>query len=108
MKAWKDIPAHVIELGEDGGRWVMDSPEGGILRIIASDGGKWDHVSVSRSDRCPTWSEMEFVKRAFFRDQETALSYHVPPRDHINVHNHCLHLWRPQHEKIPRPPAIFV
>ena len=80
----------------------------GPLRIIASDGGGWDHVSVSLSDRCPTWEEMERVKRAFFRDNETAVQYHVPLSDRINNHTNCLHLWRPQSAALPRPPKEFV
>ena len=69
---------------------------------------KWDHVSVSRTDRVPNWEEMEYVKRAFFRDDETAIEYHVPPSDHINRHEFCLHLWRPQTGAIPRPPAYMI
>ena len=108
MKPWNDVGAFVIEMGEDGGRWVMESADGAPLRVIASDGGGWDHVSVSRVDRIPTWGEMEQVKRAFFRDNETAVEYHVPPSDHINRHEFCLHLWRPQHGAIPRPPSNMV
>ena len=52
---------------------------------------------------------MEHVKRAFFKDDETAMQLHVPPSDHVNHHPHCLHLWRPNDGRdIPRPPAIFV
>lgn len=99
----------LVEIGEDGGRWVMTSADDGLpLRIIASTGGKWDHVSVSRADRIPSWAEMEQVKRAFFRENETAIQYHVPPADHINNHAHCLHLWRPQYGVLPRPPRDFV
>jgi hypothetical protein len=79
-----------------------------FLRVIASTGEGWDHVSVSLSDRCPTWAEMEFIKRLFFEDDETAFQLHVPPRDHVNNHPFCLHLWRPQTVPIPRPPAILV
>lgn len=93
----------LVQRGHDGGAWTL-----GPLRIIASDGGHWDHVSVSLPDRCPTWEEMERVKRLFFRENETALQYHVPPKDHINQHTNCLHLWRPQVAPIPRPPQDFV
>jgi hypothetical protein len=54
------------------------------LRVLASrDDGQgsgmgWDHVSVSTQVRCPTWEEMEFVKRLFFEDGETAMQLHVP------------------------------
>ena len=78
------------------------------IRIIASTGDGWDHVSVSRETRCPNWAEMEHVKRLFFRDDETAMQLHVPPQDHISAHPYCLHLWRPQNVEIPRPPSIMV
>ena len=78
------------------------------LVIVASSEGGWDHVSVSRRNRCPNWAEMEHIARLFFRDDETAVQFHVPPSDHINVHDHCLHWWRCQNELFPRPPGIFV
>lgn len=78
------------------------------LRILASSGMGWDHVSVSLANRCPTWNEMERVKRLFFRDDETAMQLHVPPSDHKNCHPCCLHLWRPHDAEIPRPPSIMV
>lgn len=91
------------------GAFEIPSPiDGGSLRVIASSGEGWDHVSVSRTNRCPNWPEMEFIKRRFFRDDETAMQLHVPPSDHLNCHQHCLHLWRPQNVEIPRPPAIMV
>lgn len=109
MKAWAEVLAHVVELGFDGGRWTLTSVEDrGILRIVASSGLGWDHVSVSRSDRIPTWTEMEQVRRAFFRDDETAMQLHVPASDHVNYHPFCLHMWRPLRGSIPRPPAELV
>jgi len=78
------------------------------LKVVASSGEGWDHVSVSLPDRCPTWEEMEQVKRLFFREGETAMQLHVPPTDHISHHPYCLHLWRPQDVEIPRPPGWMV
>jgi hypothetical protein len=78
------------------------------LRVIASSDRGWDHVSVSHKNRCPNWPEMEQIKRLFFKDDEPAMQLHVPLSDHINNHPNCLHLWRPHHQEIPRPPAIFV
>src|SRR4051812_5832078 len=69
--------------------------DGGDLRIIATSAEGWDHVSVSRRNRCPNWYELEQVKRTFFKEDETAVQYHVPPAEHINNNEHCLHLWRP-------------
>lgn len=79
-----------------------------VLTVIASTGGGWDHVSVSTAGRAPTWDEMEYVKRLFFKDNETAMQLHVRPSDHIKLHPHCLHLWRPQDERVPLPPKAFV
>ena len=81
---------------------------GSWLRIIASNGGGWDHVSVSLVDRCPTWFEMEFVKRLFFKPDETAWQYHVPPSDHVNRHPYVLHIWRKHGFKMPMPPKDLV
>lgn len=92
------------------GIFRMESDQdGGWLNIIATDGGGWDHVSVSRTDRCPTWPEMEQVAKIFFAPTETAMQLHVPPVDHVNVHPYCLHWWRPNMgASIPRPPAFMV
>jgi hypothetical protein len=103
----------VIELwGWEGdgtcGAFTFKSPvDRAEMKVIASCEGDWDHVSVSRNNRCPNWTEMEAVKRYFFNDDETAVQFHVPATDHINCHPACLHLWRFQGE-FPRPPSIMV
>lgn len=91
------------------GMFELPSPvDKASLRIVASSGEGWDHVSVSRQNRCPNWPEMEHVKRLFFKNGETAMQLHVPPTDHINCHPYCLHLWRPHDQEIPRPPGWMV
>lgn len=110
LHSWPFLPGiRVIEVQADGGAFQLKSPvDGRALRIVASCGMEWDHVSVSRADRAPTWQELEHVKRLFFEPDETAMQLHVPASDHINVHAHCLHLWRPQKVAIPRPDPILV
>jgi hypothetical protein len=75
------------------------------LMVIASSGEGWDHVSVSAERRCPTWKEMEFVRRLFFRREEAAMQYHAPVEDYVDGTQHgcehCLHLWRPHDVPIP-------
>lgn len=94
---------------ETGGVWFLRSPvDRKRLSVIASIDHGWDHVSVSRKERVPNWEEMEYVKRLFFRAEEIAMQLHVPPSAHINHHNFCLHLWRPQMQKIPMPPRFLV
>lgn len=98
------------EIGDDyNGAFVIPSPiDKRALRIIASCGFGWDHVSVSLISRCPTWSEMSYIKKLFFKDDETAMQLHVPVSDHISYHPYCLHLWRPYDVEIPRPPGYMV
>ena len=98
------------EIGDDtAGAFVLPSPvDHGALRVVAAADAGWDHVSVSREDRIPTWAEMELIKRLFFRDNETAMQLHVASAQHINIHPHCLHLWRPHRKPIPLPPRQFV
>lgn len=78
------------------------------FRVIASDGEGWEHVSVSLPNRTPNWEEMCFIKDLFWDDTETIVQYHPPKSDYVNNHEHCLHLWKPVDEVLPRPPAILV
>jgi len=87
---------------------IPDTDTGETLTVIASDGMDWEHVSVSKRNRCPTWEQMEKIKRMFFNDDETCVQYHVPPAEHVNMHPFCLHLWRPTKAVLPKPPSIMV
>lgn len=78
------------------------------LRIMASNGGGWDHLSVSLADRCPTWDEMEHIRKLFAKPDEVWMQLHLPEKDHVNFHPYCLHLWRPQHRQIHTPPSFMV
>lgn len=91
------------------GVFTVPSPiDGAEIRVIASTGFGWEHVSVSRRNRCPNWPEMSHIRQLFFDDGETVMQLHVPTSDHVNDHPHCLHLWRPVGVEIPRPPAWMV
>lgn len=83
------------------------SHAGSRLRIIATNGDGWDHVSVSRVNRCPSWEEMNWVAQKFFGDQP-AMQLHVSSSDHVNHHKYCLHWWRPHDVELPLPPAWMV
>jgi hypothetical protein len=82
--------------------------DGQRLTCIASVGGDWEHVSVSRGDRCPTYAEMEQVADRMFLPSETWMQLHVPKTEHVNVHPFCLHWWKPMRVEIPVPPKSFV
>lgn len=81
---------------------------GAPVRVIASDGAGWEHVSVSLKDRCPTWEEMYQVKALFWDDQDCVVQFHPPKSEYVNNHPYCLHLWRPIGVEIPLPPSLLV
>jgi len=78
------------------------------LLVLASDGGGWEHVSVSRRDRCPTWEEMCQVKEMFWDDEDCVIQYHPPKSEWVNNHPNCLHLWRRIGMETPRPHPMLV
>ena len=86
--------------------------QGKAFNVVVSDGGGWEHVSVSPTNRkrptCPTWEEMCEIKQMFFEDEETVVEYHPKKSDYVNLCNNCLHLWRPLNEKLPTPPRLYV
>lgn len=109
----KDAPNHAAEKFRNhaASYGVVDSNNGAfevpygskphvkVLRVIVSDGGGWDHVSVSLANRTPTWEEMCYVKDLFFRSDEVVMQLHPAKSEYVNFHPHCLHLWRPQTEE---------
>lgn len=107
MRSIDELKPFALELGDDGGAFRIKVRKQ-TLTVVASWGCGWDHVSVSLPHRCPTWEEMEAVKRALFQDDELAVQYNMPPSKHISVHPYTLHLWRPQNVEIPLPPAWMV
>ena len=78
------------------------------LGMIFSDGDGWEHVSVSRQSRVPSYEDMDWVKRQFWSDDQCVMQLHVPRSDHINCNEFVLHLWRPIGQEIPRPPGYMV
>lgn len=77
-------------------------------RIIASDEGGWEHVSISHSDRTPNWEEMCRIKAIFWDDEDCVVQYHPPKSEYVNNHPYVLHLWRPTEGELPRPPKSMV
>lgn len=100
------------------GAFIVPLNSGVQVCVIASDstswaesslpGEPWEHVSVSLQSRTPTWEEMDAVKRIFWNDDETVIQLHVSRSSHVNVHEHCLHLWKPCKSVIPTPPPRTV
>jgi hypothetical protein len=86
---------------------------GGRVFVIWSRGAGWDHVSVSRRDRLPTWDEMMEIKRLWFDPEEVCVMFAPAESQYVNNHAYCLHWWRPCHDDgtaipFPMPDPILV
>jgi hypothetical protein len=79
-----------------------------LFAVVAAANKGFDHVSVSLPNRCPSWEEMDKMKRLFFKPDEIAFQVHPKETDHISVYPFCLHLWRCWWIDPPMPPKEFV
>lgn len=105
----KTHPLHSTERDGNNGAFMVPLYNGDKLFVIASDGGGWEHVSVSRLDKePPTWAEMCEIKSLFWDGDDCVVQYHPPEKDYINNHPGCLHLWRPVDAMLPVPPSYMV
>ncbi len=96
---------------EHNGCFVLPNPRGASepeLRVIATDGQGWDHVSVSTRSRTPTWEEMAFIRDLFFEQSEIPVQFGPPRALYVNVHPYCLHWWRNQSVVYDLPPIRLV
>lgn len=99
----------VLGIGEGNNGAFVFKKNGVGFYCIASDGGGWDHVSVSLDKkRCPDWEEMCMIKEMFWDSQDCVIQFHPPESEYVNNHEYCLHLWKPQDFGIPIPPSYFV
>lgn len=85
--------------GNNGLFWISTKkPRAGLtaspLKVIASDGAGWEHVSVSLPNRCPEWGEMCRIKRIFWDEEDAVIQIHPPKSEYVDNHPYCLHLWR--------------
>ena len=86
---------------------ASDFSEADALRMGYS-GLRWEHVSVSRSDRLPTWREMCTIKDMFWDGEDCVVQFHPPRSEYVNFHTWCLHLWRLIDHPFPQPPSWLV
>ena len=93
---YKELPtarALGAEAAEYMGAWAFNG-----LQIIASageydDGREWLHISVSRKSRILTYDEMTRIKRDFIGDDKKAVLVLPEKKNHVNIHENCLHLF---------------
>lgn len=104
------LTGHLASTNDAGnnGAFMLKLRHGQVLMAIASNAIGWEHVSVSRRDRCPTWEEMCQVKDLFWDGDDCVVQFHPPKTQYVNNHPYCLHLWRQVGAEFPAPPKILV
>lgn len=119
LDRWRNVEHEMRAYGHMGGSkfgvFAIPSPVDRLaLNVIASSGAGWEHVSVSRGDRTPTWREMEAIRRHFYKEDETVAQIHPPINEYVDGgwpggnSRFTLHLWRPTNVEMPRPPRWMV
>lgn len=106
----KDKERELYGINGDSGNGVFKVfVSGKSFYVIASNGGGWEHISVHRQNgKIPNWYEMCALKEMFFEEEEVVVQYHPKKSEYVNIHESCLHLWRPTREEMPTPPKSFV
>jgi hypothetical protein len=94
------------EIGNNGAFLILY--QSFTLRVIASDGMDWEHVSVSLPNRTLNWREMCFIKDLFWDEEDVVIQYHPTKSEYVNQHENCLHLWKPVDFEMPIPPKELV
>ena len=69
----------------------------GMMSVIESiephENTYWQHVSVARPDRYPTWEEIKFVKDVFIGTDKAAVMILPEQKFFVNYHPNCFHLF---------------
>lgn len=90
---WFEVPGHgpVAEVSRTyetvGGLRIIHSLD------VLDDDEEWEHVSVSRRNRLPSWDDLVLVKERFVGPEREALQLLPKRSEHINLARHCLHIW---------------
>lgn len=106
-----DAPFHSSKADGNNGVFYMPHPHPLsklMFKIIASDGGGWEHVSVSLPSRCPTWEEMCWIKDHFWGEEDVVVQLHPRKSEYVNNVRYCLHLWRMTGCEYITPPMWMV
>jgi hypothetical protein len=87
----------VEEFGPAGLRLVIERQPSTLGSLIVTqapvDGIEWLHASISWADRVPTYDELALLHRVVFGRRRWAYQVFAPASEHVNIHEHALHLF---------------
>ena len=104
-----DSRLQIKDVGDDGFTGSFTDPvERKYYFFVFSWGQGWEHLSVSQRNKTPSWDIMCRMKDIFWGEDEVCVEYHPKKEDYVNMHPHCLHIWKPIGVEITTPPSILV
>jgi len=92
----KMIPGFKVHMNKaDGSSYINKTLGLYVIDSVSkeSDGKLWQHVSLSRKSRLPTYDDIKLVKSLFIGDNKDAIQVFPKIENHVNIHPYCLHLW---------------
>jgi hypothetical protein len=63
-----------------------------VTQADHDDGAEWLHASVAFGTT-PTYDDLTVLHRAVFGRSRWSYQVFAPAADHVNLHDHALHLW---------------
>lgn len=86
-----------LETGPDGFAMLVGTGLDPMTVIVSGaverDGRRWIHLSAARPKRLPSWEDLVLVRDVVLGRDAKALHVLAPIKEHVNIHQHCLHLW---------------
>ena len=80
--------------GPDGWSMLKRDRSASIIVSCATheDGTEWVHASIAR-DVIPTYEDLVQLHASVWKHNGWAYQVFAPASDHVNIHEHALHLW---------------
>lgn len=80
--------------GPDGWRLTHTSGHRSVIVTCAPalDGQEWVHASLADASDMPSYDDLKALHRAVF-SAGWAYQVFAPPSEHVNIHEHALHLF---------------
>ena len=92
----------IHDVGDDGFNGIyVDPVERKNYFFVFSWGQGWEHLSVSQRNKTPSWDIMCRIKNVFWGEDEVCVEYHPKKEDYVNLHPHCLHIWKEVGKEFP-------
>jgi hypothetical protein len=99
QKVWRSYGYRLqgwLSHGPSGFEFVLGQakPQGSVIVSQAEfDGVEWIHASLAWNNYTPNYQQLKILHESVFGPTRTAYQAFAATADHVNIHEHALHLW---------------